>query len=313
MLKRSTFTRYKLSRLFNLAGFFIVADGGYGYPLGLISHVIEFDSQIRYHWVPFPSADCKSAATNRGVGWREVQILGNPPFFSIFVWGDMNLKKLNKELDGKTASERIEWSLSEFNNVVMTTSFGIQSAVCLHLVTQQKPDIPVIFLDTGYLFPETYSYANQLILQLSLNYKIYRSKLHPLKQEMLYGKLWEQGLPGLELYNQLNKIEPMERALKELNADLWISGIRRVQSESRKNINVLMKSEFGVVKLHPIFDWTDNDVDEYIKEHNLPYHPLHDKGYVSVGDYHSSEPLKDGLLPEDTRFFGLKRECGLHE
>ena len=110
----------------------------------------------------------------------------------------------------------------------------------------------------------------------------------------------------------MNKVEPMNRALGELGANLWITGLRREHASTREDLPVL-KRQNRVLKLHPIVDWTDRQIGEYLNEHNLPYHPLWEQGYVSVGDTHSTTRFADGMRPEDTRFNGLKRECGLHE
>ncbi|STU62048.1 phosphoadenylyl-sulfate reductase [Klebsiella pneumoniae subsp. ozaenae] len=106
-------------------------------------------------------------------------------------------------------------------NYVLSSSFGIQAAVSLHLVNQIRPDIPVILTDTGYLFPETYQFIDELTDKLKLNLKVYRAAESAAWQEARYGKLWEQGVEGIEKYNEINKVEPMNRALKELNAQTW--------------------------------------------------------------------------------------------
>ncbi len=92
----------------------------------------------------------------------------------------------------------------------------------------------------------------------------------------------------------------------------WISGLRRQQAVSRENLGVL-RMQNGILKVHPIIDWTDRQVYQYLIKHDLPYHPLWEKGYVSIGDVHTTRPLTAGMTEEETRFFGLKRECGLHE
>jgi len=104
----------------------------------------------------------------------------------------------------------------------------------------------------------------------------------------------------------------MQRALKELGARAWITGLRRQQSVSRQHLQVLGQQN-GRIKVHPLVDWTDRDIYLYMTRHELPYHPLWHKGYVSIGDVHTTRPLGEGMSEEDTRFFGLKRECGLHE
>ncbi|MDQ5909212.1 MAG: phosphoadenosine phosphosulfate reductase [Pseudomonadota bacterium] len=224
-----------------------------------------------------------------------------------------DLETMNRELEAQTAEQRVAWGLENFpNRIVMTSSFGAQSAVCLHLATQQCPDMPVVLIDTGYLFPETYQFIDALAERLSLNLCIYRAPIGPAWQEARYGKLWEQGLEGLDRYNHMNKVEPMQRALRDLEAAAWISGLRRQQAKSRQQLDVLLWRN-SRCKIHPIIDWTDRDVYRYLSQHGLPYHPLWEQGYVSIGDVHTTRRLVDGMSPEETRFFGLKRECGLHE
>ena len=228
-------------------------------------------------------------------------------------WPGFDLAEMNRELESLRAEQRVAWTLEHFpERVVLTSSFGAQSAVCLHLVTQQQPDISVVLVDTGYLFPETYQFIDELSERLALNLHIYRAQHSAAWQEARYGKLWEQGLEGIERYNWLNKVEPMQRALRELGAAAWISGLRRQQAKSRQNLDVLLWRN-GRCKVHPLIDWTDRDVFRYLTRHNLPYHPLWEQGYVSIGDVHTTRRLADGMSEEDTRFFGLKRECGLHE
>lgn len=217
------------------------------------------------------------------------------------------------DLENASAVERVRWAHAQYGDkLVLSTSFGIQSAVMLHLVTSQIPGIPVIFVDTGYLFPETYRFAEALRERLDLNLKTYTPLQTAAQQEALYGKLWEQGLEGLARYNRINKIEPMNRAVQELGAEAWLSGLRRNQSSTREQRTVAEKQN-KIWKVYPIIDWTDRDIYNYLAENNLPYHPLWDEGYVSVGDWHSTSKLGEGMTEEATRFGGLKRECGLHE
>lgn len=217
------------------------------------------------------------------------------------------------DLEKATAEERVRWAHETFGDgLVMTTSFGIQSAVMLHLVTQVVPSIPVIFIDTGYLFPETYRFAEELTRRLNLNLKTYVPVRTAAQQEALYGKLWEQGLDGLKRYNFMNKVEPMDRAIRELGAVAWLAGLRRTQSDTREALPVVRRQN-KITKVHPIIEWDNRTVHRYLTKHDLPYHPLWDQGYVSVGDWHSTSKLEPGMNEQDTRFGGLKRECGLHE
>mgnify|MGYP003633368747 FL=1 len=195
---------------------------------------------------------------------------------------------------------------------IVTSSFGAQSAVMLHLVTRQKADIPVVLIDTGYLFPETYQFVDELTDRLNLNLKVYQPRLSSAWQEARYGERWKQGLEGIESYNQDNKVEPMQRAIADLNVGTWFSGLRRSQSLDRSK-TPFVEASGDRFKVYPIADWSDRDIYDYLKKHKLPYHPLWEKGYVSIGDVHTTKSLADVDSIEETRFFGLKRECGLHE
>ena len=218
----------------------------------------------------------------------------------------------NAWLESRTPEERVAWALEHGQaNPAMSSSFGAQAAVLLHMVTQQKPDIPVILIDTGYLFPETYRFADELHERLKLNLQVFRPLVSRAWMEARHGRLWEQGLVGIEQYNNLRKVEPMKRALDELEVKTWFTGLRRSQSTSRSNAPVLqLRGER--LKVNPIVDWTDRDIWVYLKKHDLPYHPLWEQGYVSIGDFHTTSRWEPGMREEDTRFFGLKRECGIH-
>jgi len=223
------------------------------------------------------------------------------------------LTVVNAQLEEMTAQQRVDWAVTELGDkLVLSSSFGIQAAVCLHLLTQFKADIPVILTDTGHLFPETYQFIDELTEQLNLNLQIYTAPQSAAWQESRYGKLWEQGVEGITQYNVLNKVEPMKRALKELGAQVWFSGLRRSQSSSRGSLPVL-SIQNGCFKFLPIIDWTNKEIHYYLQDNGLNYHPLWEQNYVSVGDVHTSRPLQAGMTEEETRFFGLKRECGLHE
>jgi phosphoadenosine phosphosulfate reductase len=223
------------------------------------------------------------------------------------------LAAVNRSLESLSALQRVEQAVELLPGThVLSSSFGAQSAVMLHLVNQVVPAIPVVLIDTGYLFPETYQFIDELTGKLGLNLKIYRPDASAAWQESRYGKLWDKGLEGIERYNRMNKKEPMERALQELRAATWFSGLRRAQAKTRARISPV-ELKRGRFKVHPLFDWTDRDVGRYLKEHGLPYHPLWDKGYLSIGDWHTTRSLTEVDSVDELRFFGLKRECGLHE
>ncbi len=224
-----------------------------------------------------------------------------------------SLAESNRKLRSRSADERVHWALENLPGPhMLSSSFGAQAAVALHLLTRHRADIPVVLIDTGYLFPETYRFVDELTERLRLNLKVYRAALSPAWQEARHGRRWERGSAGLEAYNREAKVEPMKRALEDLSVGTWFAGLRRSQSRSRSRIPFLDWSG-DRWKVHPIADWTDRDVHRYLKRHALPYHPLWERGYVSIGDTHTTRSLHEVDDPEKTRFFGLKRECGLHE
>ncbi len=227
---------------------------------------------------------------------------------------ELSLEEVNQTLENANAQQLIEWARDTFGEgLVMSTSFGIQAAVMLHLVTEVVPDIPVIWVDTGYLPAETYRFADELSERLKLNLKVYQSPLTPARMEALHGKLWNQhDLESLNRYDLIRKVEPMQRALKELQATAWLAGLRRQQTEHRKALErVELQGE--QYKVYPILTWNSRDIYHYLTAHDLPYHPYFDKGYVSVGDWHSSRPvMADDESDRDSRFHGVKQECGLH-
>ncbi len=225
---------------------------------------------------------------------------------------ELSLDSTNRELADADATRIIAWAAETFGcGLAMTSSFGAQAAVSLHLVTQVVPGIAVIAIDTGYWFPETYRFMDELAARLKLNLKVYHPAITAARQEATYGRLWEQGVEGLDRYHRINKIEPMQRALRELGVTAWIAGLRAQQTGHRAKLRTV-ETQDGIYKVHPILRWTTKEVHEYLKKHGLPYHPLYEKGYKSIGDVHSTRPITAGMDERDGRFGGLKQECGLH-
>lgn len=227
---------------------------------------------------------------------------------------NLDLVQVNQQLENMEASSLVEWGAETFGKgLVMSTSFGIQAAVMLHLVTRIAPQVPVIWVDTGYLPDATYKFAETLTKRLELNLKVYQSTMSPARMEALHGKLWEQDdLEAFNRYDQIRKVEPMQRALDELQATAWLAGLRRDQTEHRQGLT-RVDQQNNLYKIYPILDWNARDIYQYLTAYDLPYHPFFELGYVSVGDWHSSRPLTaDDSDDRDTRFRGLKQECGLH-
>ena len=224
-----------------------------------------------------------------------------------------DLDAVNRRLEQRDARGRIAWAFGCLpGRHVMSSSFGIQSAVLLHLANEVAPGLPVIFIDTGYHFAETYRFVDQLTQRLRLNLQVYRPHRSAAWQEARHGQRWEQGRQALADYNRENKVEPMQRALDELDVGTWFSGLRRSQSATRARLE-LVDRQWQRLKLHPLADWSDRDVHHYLVAHDLPYHPLREAGYISIGDWHSTQSLQEVDSPEQARFFGLMRECGLHD
>jgi phosphoadenosine phosphosulfate reductase len=217
-------------------------------------------------------------------------------------------------LESTSAAALMEWAADRFgNSLVASTSFGIQSAVTLQLATRVFPEIPVVWIDTGYLPPETYRYADELTSRLNLNLQVYQSDISPARMEALHGRLWETGdLSDYQRYDDVRKVEPMARAFDNLQPKAWISGLRAQQTDHRKTLS-RVSADGTRQKVLPILHWTGRDVYQFMQENDLPQHPLFEQGYSTVGDWHSSRPSSaDDTDDRSTRFNGLKQECGIH-
>ena len=228
------------------------------------------------------------------------------------------LESLTESFEGKfvglSPENLLRWAADEFDDsLAVSTSFGIQSAVTLRLATSIKPDVKVIWVDTGYLPDETYAYAKTLTKLFNLNLHVYKSETSPAEMESEHGRLWEsEKVEDLDLYDKIRKVEPMQRALHELDVRGWVSGLRGAQTEFRKRLPLLKRSGHHF-RIYPILEWTARDIYYFMQENDLPQHPLFHEGYATVGDAHSSRPLHaDDTSDRDTRFRGLKQECGLH-
>lgn len=221
----------------------------------------------------------------------------------------MNINTLNSHLANKTAKEIIGWDRRRKNHglQVMTTSFGIESALMLHLATSVNRNIPVIFINTGFLPRETLEFGLELTSTLELNLKVFKPNMTADQITDEFGKLWET---DHKRYSWITKVEPLKRALSKLNATSVLHGVRAYQNDNRSNFKILMQDDSDhILRVHPILNWSEDDVRAYFKEHDLPYHPLLARGYGSVGDWHSTVPGpgRSGRWP------GLDRsECGLH-
>ena len=222
-----------------------------------------------------------------------------------------DLEATQAELEALEAPEQLRWANDHFGSgFAVTTSFGTQSAVLLHLLVGVAPDVPVYWIDTGYLFPETYQYAADLTQRLKLNLKVVQPELSPARMEALLGRLWESENPDdLVTYHRLRMVEPLDQALDAAEVSCWASGVRAGQTDNRAAMRPLERLR-GRWSLRPLLRWTRRDVYYYMEKHELPQHPLFEQGYSTVGDWHSSAP--DDGQGRASRFGGRHQECGLH-
>lgn len=211
---------------------------------------------------------------------------------------DNNQENLAAYLESLSAPERIQWAARRHNGTLgLTASFGIQSAVLLHMVKIHAPDTKIIFVDTQHLHPETYRYKRDLIELLDLNVLTYRADMSRAEQEALFGERWKDGVATDE-YKAQNKVAPLNRAITELGITGWVAGLRRQQSAERSD-RPAWEMQGRTEKVYPIIDWHTRDVYNYMKEHGLPQHPLWEKGYTTIGDFFE-DPTS-------------RTECGAHD
>lgn len=221
----------------------------------------------------------------------------------------LDLEKLNREFETKSPQEIIAWAVKEFSpDIATTSSFGTTSAVVLHMAVQAKPDIRVLFLETGFHFPQTLKFRDELIARLKLNVVNLQSVMPRAEFQKTLGNLYEKD-PDKCCY--MNKVEPLKIALSGLKA--WITAVRRGQTENRKNVQFIEEYEDGIYKINPLATWTSKQMWDYLKVHNLPYHPLFEQGYSSIGCAPCTRSVGAGEDERAGRWSGSeKTECGIH-
>ena len=212
--------------------------------------------------------------------------------------------------DNNHAVEIIYWAAKKFRDkLAITSSLQTQSVPLLHLVSRICPNVPVLFLDTGFHFPETIAFKDQLKRQLGLNVIELTPLMGHQQFRQQHAKLHTTN-PNMCCY--LNKVEPLQRKLKGFSA--WISGIRRDQTEHRAKTPILGIQQNGLFKVCPMVAWKDIDIANYIDRHRLPRHPLHDAGYKSIGCHCCTKAVAKDANPRSGRWVGReKTECGLHD
>lgn len=205
--------------------------------------------------------------------------------------------------------DRVKAFRAEGKKLFASTSFQGHSVPMLHMLSRIDPEVPVYYVNTGYLFPETLRFRDTLKSLLGLNFIQLRPLIAKSQQLNAEGLLMYSWDPDRDSY--LNKVQPMERVLAA--HDVWINGVRADQSATRKAMHVEQPAAYGCLRYHPVLDWNSKMVHAYIKAHNLPPHPLEAEGYVSIGDMPYTRKAMDGYDPRTSRWYGLKKtECGLN-
>jgi phosphoadenosine phosphosulfate reductase len=213
------------------------------------------------------------------------------------------------DFDDADPSSIIEWAVERVgkDRLVLATSFQPSGMVNVHMLSKIAPEVPVVFIDTLYHFEETLAFVDRVAELYRLDLRVYRPAESREEFERIHGeRLWER---DLDRFHYLTKVEPMERALKGVGG--WITGRRRDQAATRSDMPLV---EFGErIKVNPLAAWTRKDVWNYIMKHNVPYNPLHDRGYTSIGDEPLTTPVVEGEDERAGRWRGQGRlECGIH-
>ncbi|HEX6456949.1 MAG TPA: phosphoadenylyl-sulfate reductase [Solirubrobacterales bacterium] len=223
---------------------------------------------------------------------------------------DLDHEAIAAELEQSTAQEALEWMFENFGERhYIACSFQKTSSVTAHLASTVNPEARFFYLDTEVLFEESYETRDRLAEALGIEF----DRFHNMTLEE------QEAEHGPELWNRdpdaccgIRKVEPMRRALSSV--DCWVAGVRRADSSTRsKTPKFAWDKRFNLWKLNPLADWTEREVWNYIREHHLPYNPLHDRGYPSIGCTHCTKPVEPGGDLRDGRWSGLaKTECGIN-
>ncbi len=216
------------------------------------------------------------------------------------------------EYEELAAVDRLDRAFDEFDDIVVASSFGLEDVVVLDVVHREldrRP--PVVFLDTLYHFEETLDFVDSFTDEYDVDLRVYRPEQGTRGEfERVHGeRLWERDIGR---FHELTKLRQIDDALD--GRDAWVTGIRREQADSRADADPVERDDaHGLVKLNPLVDWVFDDVRSHVEEHDVPYNPLHDEGYLSIGDEPLTEPVEDGESQRDGRWRGEdKTECGLH-
>jgi phosphoadenosine phosphosulfate reductase len=202
----------------------------------------------------------------------------------------LRLRDINKKLESATAEEIVKWALSSNGKSIVTTNFGPQEAVLLHMVTQIAPDTEVLWIDSGYNMNHTYEFADAVVSSLKLNLTTFTPLVSAARRDAVMGGIPTINEPGHVEFSEQFKLEPFKRAMKQINPDIWLTAVRREQTAIRHQMDIVSLGPNEVIKVSPLLDWTLGDMRSYLEKHGLP---------------------------DETRYFDptkveAGRECGLH-
>jgi phosphoadenosine phosphosulfate reductase len=229
----------------------------------------------------------------------------------------LDLTAINPMLEASDPPRIVEWSAAQFGrDLVMSSSFGTESMLLIHMATRVRPDIRIVMVDTGYLFPETHRFMEEMRLRFDLNVWVYRTKLDPIAYLHNAGEENPAWRKDLDACCATNKNEPFERAMKDLSPRAWLRGIRRNQADTRRNRQIVeWSARYACYAVSPLLNWTTREIYAYMKQHDLPFHPLYEKGYASIGcnPLSCTRPVQPGEDPRSGRWAGRdKVECGIN-
>lgn len=230
------------------------------------------------------------------------------------------LAALHARLDQADPLEIVRWAFDRFDSlpggVILTSSFGAESMCSIHLAQQIRPDVRVVFINTGYLFDETIVFLNSMRSRFNIHLIEYKTPNDPVSWLTIHGEPDPAHRLNVEACCAANKNEPFDRAMRELAPAAWLRGVRADQSETRSHMNIVQWSKRNNCwAISPILRWNNRQVHQYMKQHQLPYHPLWEKGYTSIGcrPETCTRPISYGDDSRSGRWAGLgKKECGLH-
>lgn len=223
---------------------------------------------------------------------------------------EQQITELQADAERWDAQQILRWGLSTFGqSLALASSFGAEDVVLIDIASRISK-FRVFTLDTDFLFPETYGLIEEIEARYGVEVERTRSELTPEAQAAQYGSALWASRP--DACCQLRKVEPLKKKLSGLAA--WVTGVRRDQAPTRANTRKLeWDAKFGLVKLNPLADWNWSEVWDYIRANNVPYNPLHDRDYPSIGCTYCTRPVKPGEDPRAGRWSGFnKTECGLH-